>query len=664
MKLSVVIPCHNAAPYLAQAIGSVIEQSYSADEIIVVDDASTDDSVAVARSFGNRIRLLTGHFSSAPAARTFGAAQATGDALMFLDADDVLGPTVLEALARALLSRPGAIAVCPWYRLDFRDGRWVRQPRSCEPRLPGDDALTAWLSGWYHPPCSVLWSRAAFERSGGWDETVKVNNDGDIMMRALVAGVPLVRTLDGESFYRRLPDPAASLSGKRTTRAGIVSRVRVLDKLVSALEAAGRLQRYRIPLALACDAAARDADAIDRRDLADRYRSTAHRLAGPRVWRDMLGARRVASRWLVRRWQSAVLRLAERAADPRRRPGIGRPVPYGLSGPADGQAGSTQQPLVSVIVPTFNRAALVARAIDSVLAQTYERFELLVVDDASTDDTADVIAACGDARVRHLRQDRNRGVAAARNRGFREARGELLALLDSDDEWRADKLARQVDRARRLPETVGLFYTGVATVGSDGSAWFDIPSHRGDIRRALLQRNVIHGCSSVMLRSAVVERVGGMDEALPAIEDYDHWLRVAEHYRADCIPEPLVRYHDPQDDTGAARRSQQLRANLAARAMVFDKHAEAMRRAGVAHLFLLDSARRHLRSPLRDTAAARRLVLEALRERPSCGAAYLLLSYCLAPPRTQALIRGLRNRGLATRRHAATRPHAVGPVRG
>ena len=248
MRVSVIIPCHNAEPYLAQTIGSVLEQSRPPDEIIVVDDGSTDGSRAIAASFGDRVRVVQERNGNAPATRNRGAALATGDALMFLDADDVLGPTALEALVEELERQGGGIAACPWYRLELTDGVWVRRPPSCAPRRPGQDALDAWLRGWYHPPCSVLWARAAYERTGGWDPRARVNNDGDLMMQALARGVPLHLTSDGAAFYRRLPEGAVSLSGTRFTEVGLRARIGVIERVAGELESCGRLGPYRAAL--------------------------------------------------------------------------------------------------------------------------------------------------------------------------------------------------------------------------------------------------------------------------------------------------------------------------------------------------------------------------------------------------------------------------------
>jgi glycosyltransferase involved in cell wall biosynthesis len=251
MTVSVIIPCYNAEPYLAQTIGSVLAQTRPPDELIVVDDGSTDNSFAIAESFGDGVRVLSKRSGSASETRNYGASFATGDALMFLDADDVLGPTALEALVEELERHPGSIATCPWYRLELVDGVWVRRPPSCTPRQPEQDTLDAWLRGWYHSPCSVLWSRAAYEQTGGWDERAGPNDDGYLMMRTLVLGIPLRLTSEGEAFYRRLPGDEVSLSGTRFTEPGLRARIWVIAQIAHMLEERNRLKPYRSALGVA-----------------------------------------------------------------------------------------------------------------------------------------------------------------------------------------------------------------------------------------------------------------------------------------------------------------------------------------------------------------------------------------------------------------------------
>lgn len=119
---------------------------------------------------------------------------------------------------------------------------------------------------------------------------------------------------------------------------------------------------------------------------------------------------------------------------------------------------------VSVIIPTYNRAHLLGRAIQSVLAQTYEDFEIIVVDDASTDVTEQVVKSFADDRINYIRHQKNKGGSSARNTGIKAAKGEFIAFLDSDDEWVPKKLEKEINRLQTLSNEVGVFYGGFCCV--------------------------------------------------------------------------------------------------------------------------------------------------------------------------------------------------------
>jgi len=195
-------------------------------------------------------------------------------------------------------------------------------------------------------------------------------------------------------------------------------------------------------------------------------------------------------------------------------------------------------PLVSVIIPTYNRAALVAAAVASVKAQTYRDFEIIVVDDASTDGTFEALTTGREFRV--LRHPHRRGVAAARNLGVAAARGEWLAFLDSDDLWLPDKLARQFLLLEGQPE-LRLCQTDETWVRR-GVRVNKPAAHRkvaGQIFLPSLGRCMISP-SAVMLNRRLLEDHGGFDETLPAAEDYDLWLRLTWRYEVGLVDEPLV----------------------------------------------------------------------------------------------------------------------------
>ena len=202
---------------------------------------------------------------------------------------------------------------------------------------------------------------------------------------------------------------------------------------------------------------------------------------------------------------------------------------------------------VSVIIPAYNAAAVLAQALDSVVAQTYEDWEAIVVDDASTDDTA-AVAANRDARISCVRSPRNLGIGGARNLGLAHAQGDLIALLDADDLWHPQYLARQVaryDAAVARGEDVGVVCCDAYHLGPDGmpdEASYEPPRWPQPVTlTTLLRRNTIF--VSAMIPRVVIEELGGFATNCLGTEDYDMWLRIAETGRGVIATrEPLVMY--------------------------------------------------------------------------------------------------------------------------
>lgn len=195
-------------------------------------------------------------------------------------------------------------------------------------------------------------------------------------------------------------------------------------------------------------------------------------------------------------------------------------------------------PRVSVIIPTYNRAWCLREAVDSVLTQEFKDFELMVVDDGSTDETPPLLQEYGDS-IRVLHQ-RNRGVSAARNAGISGARGDLIAFLDSDDIWLQGKLAFQVEFFNRHPgalicQTEELWVKNGRRVN---------PGKRHRKRGGMIFEPSLQLClvspSAVMLRRGLFDQVGFFDERLPACEDYDLWLRVSCRFPVELIETPLI----------------------------------------------------------------------------------------------------------------------------
>ena len=210
--------------------------------------------------------------------------------------------------------------------------------------------------------------------------------------------------------------------------------------------------------------------------------------------------------------------------------------------------GERLSPAVSVVLPTYDRERLLGRAGSSVLAQTYCDFELIVVDDGSTDGTRAVMRSMSDPRLRYLRLERNRGAAAARNAGIAVARGEYVAFQDSDDEWLPAKLELHMRAFETASPEVGVVYSDMHRVFADGTVRYR-PSPTVlcgvliDAMRGFYQVCGL-GIQAAVIRRECFARVGGFDEAFAALEDLELFVRLAKRYRFERLPIALVRYYE------------------------------------------------------------------------------------------------------------------------
>jgi glycosyltransferase involved in cell wall biosynthesis len=189
---------------------------------------------------------------------------------------------------------------------------------------------------------------------------------------------------------------------------------------------------------------------------------------------------------------------------------------------------------VSIIIPTFNRAQKAARAISSVLSQTFNDFELIVIDDGSTDETAETLSQFKD-KIAVIRHSKNLGVSAARNSGIKASRSPLLAFLDSDDYWMPEKLETQIRYFRENPDAV-VCQTEEIWVrnGVRVNPWNKHLKPSGDIFERSLKLCVVSP-SAVMIRRSLFDEVGLFDEDFPVCEDYDLWLRIGCRYPIHLI---------------------------------------------------------------------------------------------------------------------------------
>jgi glycosyltransferase involved in cell wall biosynthesis len=214
-------------------------------------------------------------------------------------------------------------------------------------------------------------------------------------------------------------------------------------------------------------------------------------------------------------------------------------------------------PAVSVIIPTFNRASYLQRSIQSVLNQTFQHIEIIVVDDASTDNTEEIVSQIRDSRISYLKHTTNRGGSAARNTGIQAAKGKFIAFQDSDDEWLSEKLGKQIEILTDSPPKVGVVYTGALRFKAGKKEY--IPPSRihvkeGNIHRELLKENFVTTQAAVVKRECF-QKAGLFDETLPRLQDWDLFLRIAKHFEFRYIPEALVHSFFTQDSISAKPKS-------------------------------------------------------------------------------------------------------------
>ncbi len=221
-----------------------------------------------------------------------------------------------------------------------------------------------------------------------------------------------------------------------------------------------------------------------------------------------------------------------------------------------------KKPAVSIIIPTYNRADLLREALDSVAAQTFRDYEVIVVDDGSTPPMAEAVAN-HPSQPRIVRQMRQ-GPAAARNRGIAEASADLVAFLDSDDLWMPTKLERCVTALRENP-AVSIFYGPMWPIDSKGRTVTGRakPRHSGRITEKLFKSCFVD-VPTVVCRKELLTSAGGFDASLPVCEDYDLWLRLSLTESFGLIEEPLAkrRLHDDRLSKSAMSRNLAIRARM------------------------------------------------------------------------------------------------------
>ncbi len=551
--VSVILPVRDRADVLRTAVESILQQTFRNFELILVDDASSDQTPDVICSLSDpRIVVVRNERPrGAAGARNAGLKLARAPLIAFHDSDDTCRPDKLQRQWEIFQSAGPEVGVVYTRYLREGDGRLYVRPPESAPTTSGDlfDAL---LSGNLVGMPTALIRRELFDRCGGFDESLQVLVDWELFLR--MARVCRFRFIPDVLYFSRVRADSVSVRHEAYARAFI----RILKQFSADFE--------RRPCLLARHYGT----------IAHRFYCAGLKAEGRRYY---LCAARLrpfhAPYWAG--WglsfmglsvYKAVVRFRGRFKESGHEP-CGQRMNTMMNSGHPHQPGA--HPRVSVVIPTYNRARSIRRSIESVLQQTFQDFEILVVDDGSTDDTAQVVAGIGDSRIHYHRQAVNGGAGAARNAGLLLARGEWVAFQDSDDLWRPEKLALQMARFEAAEERLGVVYCGFIRIEQGRERYSPPPKivqREGNIHAELLKGNFVTTQAAVVRRECF-STVGLFDQSLQPLEDWDLFLRLSKAYPFGIVDEPLV-----ISEIGADSISAQTERYLHSLRGVVEKHAE------------------------------------------------------------------------------------------
>ena len=508
--VSVVISCHNYAAYLREAVESVLQQTYREFEIVIVDDGSTDESLALAKQLaaqhGADVPIRVFHLEDVgpSAARRFGVMQSRGRYYLPLDADDRIAAEFLVKTVPILDadSELGFVYVDTAFFGDVQEHQ--HQPEYDFKALCQENFISY---------CSLV-RKAAFDEVGGYDpENWGYYEDWDLWIRLGGAGWQGRHLAAPLFFYRHHFDSSLSLFSRRLGpiyKAFLIDRHPELHSAEVVSQARTLLQGMpsgwsrRPPL----------------RRIHELRALLAQNHQNPHV--KFFLALALAKEGQVNEPVALLRSILDCSAEDREAENLLAQL-----------LAAGEPPLVSVIVPTYNRPLLLREALCSILAQSFKDFEIIVVNDAGCEVDSIIKPLKLQGRILSLRHEVNRGLGAARNTGVRAARGRYIAYLDDDDRFYPQHLQTLVDFLRAHPGTVA--YTDALRARQEHlqGRWIVtqrelLYSHDWDNDKILMHNFVPVLC--FMHEKAFLEKSGFFDESLDRHEDWDLWIRLSRHY--------------------------------------------------------------------------------------------------------------------------------------
>lgn len=469
--ISLIVAVYNRAHYLAVTIESILAQTRSDFELLIWDDGSTDQSLVVAHEYArrdSRIRVMAGCHQGFTRSLKDAIAVSTGSYIGWVDSDDWLAPTALARTAEVLDEKLDVGLVYTDHQVMDAQGKELGLGSSCKIPYSPIQLLVDFMVFHFR-----LMRRTVYDQVGGVEATFERAQDYDLCLK--LSEVTTIHHLQQPLYHYRRH------TGNLTN--GQLEQVQwTLRASTQALQRRGLDQHYEIGLRVVSEFS------LQRKVVeTDDHRSEAL---------PSLETRRVASE-----------SQGENQTKTHEQP----------------HADST--PAISVIIPTYDRKHQLGRALTSVFQQTESDYEVIVVDDGSSDGTADWLEAHY-PKVHCIRLAVNSGAAAARNAGIRQAKGQWIAFLDSDDRWLPHYLQTQRAALEQQPDAVLVYcnYIQMLPKQTHGTRVELKPSHP-DLVQAMLLGNFIHTLSQVVVPVSTFQRVGLLNEALKVCEDRDFYLR-------------------------------------------------------------------------------------------------------------------------------------------
>jgi glycosyltransferase involved in cell wall biosynthesis len=467
-RVSLIITVYNRERYLPATIESILSQTYSDFELLIWDDGSIDNSVAIAQHYAeqdSRIRVVAApHQGRAPALKAAVAAT-TGTYLGFVDSDDLLAETAIQDTVAILDQKPHIGLVYTDYVVMDANGVVREYGPRCQTPYSKEQLLLEFMVFHFR-----LLHRSIYDQVGGIDVHFMCGQDYDLCLK--ISEITEIFHLPKPLYYYRAHKQ--SLTGEQRIQQILLSKKAVED-------------------------------AFQRRGMANDYEL------------DFYVFMRTS---LVRKPAQDTSHAPEmRAAD----------------------SAAQAHPQVSIILPTYNRKLLLDLALQSIFGQTYTDYEIVVIDDASTDGTVDWLQTTY-PQLKVIALNHNQGAAVARNVGIRAAQGNIIAFLDSDDQWHGQYLEKQVQSLADHPKAMLSYTQSYSTI--EGRAGVQPverqPLDHHDLVISMLLGNFIDSLSQVVIPRWAWHKVGQFDERLQVCHDRELYLRLLALGTLTCVNIPLV----------------------------------------------------------------------------------------------------------------------------